>query len=302
MNRILPALLAVALACLSATAAAKLNIFACEPEWASLAEAIGGDRVTVYQAISPKQDPHRVEARPSLVARMRTADLLLCTGADLELGWLPVLMQTAGNRKIQFGQSGYFLAADFVDRLEVPARADRAMGDVHPAGNPHIHLDPHNIAKIAQALGERLAQIDSASADYYKATTAAFRTRWSEAVARWERDAAGLKGLRVVSYHRDSVYLVAWLGLDLPMTIEPKPGIPPSAGHLSELLARLKAQPVDLIIRMAYNEPKAPEWLGERTGLPVVELPFTVGGTPAAKDLFGLFDDTIARLKKATGR
>ena len=292
----------IACCCLSTNAGARLNVFACEPEWASLAEELGGNKVSVYQATSPKQDPHRVEARPSLVARMRSADLLVCTGADLEVGWLPVLIQSAGNRNIQSGQPGHFLASEFVDRLDIPEKVDRAMGDVHPAGNPHVQLNPHNIASIAQALSERFAQIDSASADYYKSRADAFRARWRDAIARWEHEGAGLKGLRVVTYHRDSVYLVAWLGLVLPMTIEPKPGIPPSAGHLSDLLSKLKAEPVDAIVRMAYNEPKAPEWLGERTGLPVVELPFTVGGTPGAKDLFGLFDDTIARLRKAVGR
>jgi zinc/manganese transport system substrate-binding protein len=302
MNKFRAVLLAVVVGFLSLTAHAKPNVFACEPEWASLAEELGGDKVAVYQAISPKQDPHRVQARPSLVARMRSADLAVCTGADLEVGWLPVLMQSAGNRNIQQGQPGLFLAADFVQRLDVPTHVDRSMGDVHPYGNPHIQLDPHNIAKVARALSERLAQIDSTDAAYFKTRGDDFQTRWAKATARWESEAAGLKGLRVVTYHRDAVYLTAWLGMDLIMTIEPKPGIPPSASQLAELLSKLKSDPADVIVRMAYNEPKAPEWLGERTGLPVVELPFTVGGTPEAKDLFGVFDDSIARLKKATGR
>ncbi len=285
-----------------APAQAKVNVFACEPEWASLSEALGGDKVSVYQATSPRQDPHRVEARPSLIARMRSADLMVCNGAELEVAWLPVLLKASGNRSVQPGQPGHFLAADQVDRLEVPAEVDRAMGDVHPYGNPHVHLDPRRIAKIGAALSQRLAQIDPGSADYYAARGRDFQARWREAIARWEKEAAALKGLAVVTYHRDSVYLADWLGLKLAMTIEPKPGIPPSAGHLAELLTRLKADPADLILRMAYNEPKAPQWLAERTGVPIAVLPFTVGGTREAGDLFGLFDDSIARLRKAAGR
>jgi zinc/manganese transport system substrate-binding protein len=299
----LSAVVAFVLCCASgATAHAKLSVFACEPEWAALAAELGGSRVSVYQATSPKQDPHRVEARPSLVARARSADMIVCTGADLEIGWLPVLMQTAGNRRIQPGQPGYFLAAEFVERLDTPAQVDRSMGDVHPQGNPHVHLNPHNIARIGRALSERLAQIDSGNAAFYAERGADFQARWAKAIARWESAGAALRGLRVVTYHRDSAYLAAWLGLNETLTIEPKPGIPPSAGHLAELLSKLKADPAQAILRMVYNDPKAPEWLSERTGVPVVELPFTVGGTPGAGDLFGLFDDTLARLGKAAGR
>lgn len=294
------AAIALALACAApGPASAKIDVFACVPEWAALAGELGGDKVTIYQATSPRQDPHRVQARPSLIARMRSADLMVCTGADLEVGWLPVLLQSAGNRNVQRGAPGYFLAADFVDRLEVPTRLDRAEGDMHPYGNPHVHLNPHNVARVARELTRRLAAIDSANAAYYEARGNDFQARWSQAIARWEHEAAPLKGLRIVPYHKDAAYLIDWLGLVEVADIEPKPGIPPSAAHLSELLARLQSGKADFITRMAYNEPKAPQWLSERTQIPVVELPFTVGGTDGAKDLFGLFDDTIARLKRA---
>jgi zinc/manganese transport system substrate-binding protein len=293
----------IALACAVPTVAhGKIRAFACEPEWAALLEELGGNQVAVYQATSPKQDPHRVEARPSLIARMRRADLVVCSGSDLEIGWLPVLLQAAGNRKVQPGQPGYFMASEFVERLEVPERVDRSMGDVHPYGNPHVHLDPRNLAIIATALSKRLAEIDRENADFYNARNATFQERWSVSIERWEREATDLKGLRLVTYHRDAIYLVNWLGMDLAETIESKPGIPPSTRHLTELLSQLGAEPADVIARMAYNEPKAPAWLSERTGIPVVELPYTVGGTKQAKDLFGLFDDTIERLKSAAGR
>jgi zinc/manganese transport system substrate-binding protein len=276
---------------------AKVNVFACLPEWAALATELGGDKVSVYQASNALQDPHRIEARPSLVARMRSADLAICTGAELEIGWLPVLQQTAGNPKVQPGQPGYIAAADFVDRLEVPTRLDRAEGDIHPAGNPHIQLDPRNIAKVGLVLTQRLEQIDAGNAAYYQTRSKDFQARWNQAIARWEKEAAPLKGMRIVPYHKDTVYLIKWLGLVEVMNVEPKPGIPPSAGHLSDLVGRLKGGAADVISRSAYQDPKAVVSLGEKTNLPVVELPYTVGGTPGAKDLFGLFEDAIARLK-----
>jgi zinc/manganese transport system substrate-binding protein len=290
--------LALAAIMASLPAHAALSIFACEPEWAALSRELGGDKVSVYQATTALQDPHRIEARPSLIAHMRSADLLVCTGADLEVGWLPVLLQTSGNNKVQLGQPGYFMAADFVNKLEVPTVLDRAQGDVHPYGNPHIHLDPRNIARVAQALSERLAKTDTANAAYYQTRYKDFDERWKKAIVDWQARAAPLKGMKMVAYHKDEVYLINWLGMEEMMNIEPKPGIPPSAGHLTELLAKLQAQPADVITRGAYQDPKAAEWLSERTKIPVVMLPYTVGGTPEAKDLFSFFDDTLNRLLK----
>ncbi|MEX0960861.1 MAG: zinc ABC transporter substrate-binding protein [Burkholderiales bacterium] len=302
MRLIRTAALAAALCLLPTAAYAKLNVFACVPEWAALAEELGGDKVSIYQATTARQDPHRVEARPSLVARMRTADLMICMGADLEIGWLPVLLQSAGNRKVQRGSPGHLLAAEQVERLEVPDSLDRAQGDQHPLGNPHVQLNPHKVALIAAELSKRLAEIDAENAAYYAERGRDFQARWSAAIERWEAEAAPLEGLRVVPYHKDAVYLIDWLGMVEVMNIEPKPGIPPTAGHLSSLLTRLQPDSADLIIRMAYNDPKAAKWLSERTKIPLVELPFTVGGTKAAKDLFSLFDDTLFRLKKAVNR
>jgi zinc/manganese transport system substrate-binding protein len=284
---------------LSHSAHAALDVFACEPEWAALSKEVGGEKVSVYQATTAMQDPHRIEARPSLIAHTRAAGLLVCTGADLEVGWLPVLLQTSGNSKVQVGQPGYFMASDFVAKLEVPKVLDRSQGDVHPYGNPHIQLDPGNIALVAKALSERLAQIDPGNAGYYQARLKDFEGRWQKAVADWEARAAPLKGMRLVPYHKDAAYLIHWLGMEEIIDVEPKPGIPPSAGYLSELLTKLQAQPADAITRSAYQDAKAVEWLSERTKIPVVTLPYTVGGTTQAKDLFSLFDDTINRLLKA---
>jgi zinc/manganese transport system substrate-binding protein len=292
-------LLLLLLAPLQAHAA--LSILACEPEWGALAKELGGDKVNVYTAITAMQDPHRVEARPSLMARARSADLLVCTGAQLEIGWVPLLQTQSGNAKIQNGQPGYFEAASAVSLIERPSSVDRAQGDVHPAGNPHLHLDPRNIARVATALAQRMASIDGAQAAYYQTREKDFAKRWTEATARWEQQAAPLKGMPVVVYHKDLSYLVAWLGMREAGALEPKPGIPPSTAHLAELLERLKGAPAKAVVRSAYNDPRPAEWLAERAKIPVVVLAYTVGGTERAKDLFGLYDDTIGRLL-AVGR
>jgi zinc/manganese transport system substrate-binding protein len=210
-----------------------------------------------------------------------------------------VLLQDSGNTKIQPGSPGYFEAAPLVHLLEVPSAVDRSMGDIHPLGNPHVTLNPHNIAIIAAALAARLAQVDPANAAFYQQRGADFQKRWTEATARWEAAAAPLKGVGVVVIHRDQVYLCNWLGLKELAAIEPKPGVPPSAGYLAELVTKLAATPPKMILRNAYNDPKAADWLAERIHAPVVLLPYSVGGTPEAKDLFGLFDDTVKRLLAA---
>ncbi len=288
-------LLALALPAASPALAA-LNIFACEPEWGALSRELAGDQASIYVATNALQDPHHIEARPSLIARARSADLVVCTGAQLEIGWLPLVLTQAGNPKIQVGQPGYFEAALQVVLLEVPASVDRSQGDVHPGGNPHIQLDPRNIAKIAAALSERMAQLDPPEAGNYRARTKAFLERWQQAIARWEKEAAPLKGMSIVVYHKNMTYLEQWLGMREVGELEPKPGLPPTTAHLSELLASLQRNPAKAVVRAAYNEPRALEWLSENAKIPAVTLPFTVGGDDKAKDLFGLFDDTLARL------
>jgi zinc/manganese transport system substrate-binding protein len=279
-----------------APAWAALNIFACTPEWGALAKELGGEKATVYTATTAMQDPHRIEARPSLIARARSADLMVCTGGELEVGWAPLVQTQSGNPRIQTGQAGYFEAASVVALIDKPARLDRSMGDVHPGGNPHVHLDPRNMAKIAAALGERMSALDAAEAANYRARTQAFLERWRDATARWEKEAAPLKGLPVVVYHKNLSYLFHWLGMRETGALEPKPGLPPSTAHLGTLLEQLKRDPAKAVVRAAYNEPRAAEWLSERAGVPSVMLPYTVGGTDRAKDLFGLYEDTIARL------
>jgi len=278
------------------SASAALNVFTCEPEWASLAQELGGDRVSVTSATPARQDPHRLEARPSLIARIRRADLLVCTGAELEVGWLPLLLTQSGNSKIQVGAPGYVEASQFVPKLEVPKVLDRSLGDIHPSGNPHIHLDPRNIARIAQALAERMARIDAGNATVYRERADDFGRRWASAMQRWDDQKARLKDVPIVVYHRDFSYFINWAGMREAGSLEPKPGIPPSPSHLAELVDQMKRDPAKVIVYSPYNDPRAAQFLSERTGIPTTMMPFTVGGTDNAKDLFGLFDDTIARL------
>lgn len=290
-------LAAFALAAAFATPAhAALKVLACEPEWGALATELGGDLVDVGVATTAMQDPHQVQAKPSLISRARNADMVACTGAELEIGWLPVLLQQSGNPRIQPGQPGNFAAADFVRKLDVPKQVDRSQGDVHPDGNPHIQTDPRNIALVATALGARLAQVDPSHAAQYKQRLDAFNTKWNANLARWARQAAPLKGVSVAAHHKAYAYMEDWLGLAEVAVLEPKPGVEPSASHLEEVLSTLKSRPARMVIYSAYQDPKPDEWLSEHAHIPAVKLPFTVGGTDGAKDLTGLFDDTLARL------
>ena len=296
MKSILKLACAPVLALVALPAAAALNVFTCEPEWSALAQEIGGDKVSAYSATTALQDPHRIEARPSLIARVRSADLLICSGAELEIGWLPLLLTQSGNSKIQLGTPGYFEASQYVTKLEVPKVVDRALGDIHPGGNPHIHTDPRNIAKVAAVLEERMAQIDPGNASTYRSRTQAFLERWQAAISRWEKEAAPLRGVPVVVHHKAFSYFINWTGMREVAALEPKPGIPPTPSHLAELIDTMKASPAKVIVYSSYNSPQAAQFLSERTRIPAVMLPFTVGGTEKAKDLFGLFDDIIQRL------
>jgi zinc/manganese transport system substrate-binding protein len=299
MNRLIQGICLSLALVLAAPAHAAIKVLATTADWGALTKELGGDKVDVYTATSALQDVHRIDAKPSLVARARTADLIVANGAELEIGWLPVLLQESGNSSVQPGSMGYFEATSVLRLRDVPSAVDRSMGDVHPEGNPHVQLNPHNIAAVAKALSARLAQVDPGNATYYEARGADFQQRWQDAIARWEVRAAPLKGLKVVVIHSDQAYLCQWLGMVQVASIEPKPGVPPSAGYLAELVTKLGAAPPKLVLRNFYNDPKAADWLSQKISVPVVTLPFSVGGSDGAKDLFGLFDDTISRLLEA---
>ena len=286
---------ALLLFCLATPAAQAFEVFACEPEWGSLVHELAGDAVQVNVGTSALQDVHVIEAKPSLIAKVRRADLVVCSGADLEIGWLPQLIRQAGNPKVASGP-GYFLASDQITTLEKPTSLDRSEGDIHPQGNPHFQLDPYRVLAIAKALDARLAQLDPAHAADYTKRLEDFSTRWQASIKGWEAKAAPLKGRKVVVHHMSWVYLLQWLGIEQIGALEPKPGVPPSSGHLASLVELTKNAHALAILRAAYQDPKPGDWLAEQTGVPAVTLPFTVGGDDKSKDLFGLFDSTIDKL------
>jgi zinc/manganese transport system substrate-binding protein len=292
-------LLLLVLAVLPAIAGADIRVFACEPEWASLAQEIGGRLVEADSATTAFMDPHYIQAKPSLIARVRRADLVVCSGAQLEIGWLPVLLKKANNPDVMPGSPGYFEAGSFVRRLDTAAGADRAQGDVHPEGNPHVQTDPHNIAVIASALGERMALLDSGSGDAYRAGLTVFSERWGAAIAGWEVRAAPLRGRRAITHHKSWVYLERWLGIEEVANLEAVPGVPPTTAHLSALVSRFSGGGADFIIRAPYQDERPSDWLAERTGIRALELPLTVGGSEETEDLFALFDVIVDRLLEA---
>ncbi len=297
MQRLIQSLVPMLLLLLAPWTAQALEVFACEPEWGALLAEIAGDHATVTVATTAMQDPHHIQARPSLIAAISRAQLVVCTGADLEIGWLPLLLRRAGNPNIQVGTQGYFLAADFVRKLEKPQRLDRSQGDLHPQGNPHVHLNPHNIVRIAKALNQRLVELDSGNEQAYDDRLDDFLQRWNQAIDQWEQRAGNLAGLRLASHNLMFSYLADWLDLKIVATLEAKVGIPPSGSHLARLLKQLSPNPPAAIIRTPYADDRPSEWLSKRLNIPAIVLPYTVGGTPGATDLFGLFDDSLNRLQ-----
>lgn len=283
------------LALLATPAHAQVRVFACEPEWAALATEIGGDRLTLYTATGPHQDPHHVDARPSLIAQVRKADLVVCTGADLEIGWLPVLIARAANPALK-GER-VFYAADHVALLAVPVgRVDRSKGDVHAQGNPHVHLDPRRMMDIGDALARTLSRIDSANAGAYTERALAFRERLTATLAAAQVEA--LRGRRWFVSHDAWPYLFDWLGAGQAGTLEPVPGVPPSSRHLAKLGELARQQPVHGIIHTSHDDARPVQWLARNGNTCAIELPYTVGAAPAARDLPGWYGEILVRLTR----
>ena len=278
---------------------ADLRVFATVPEWGALTEALGGDKVKVYTATTGLQDPHRIQARPSLIANARNANLLVATGAGLEAGWLPLTLRESNNPAIQGGQPGYFEASAYVRMLNVPPVVDRTMGDVHAEGNPHIQTDPRNLLPIARALSARMAQLDPENAAYYRARGEQFQKDWQANLARWQKEAAPLRGVKVWVQHDGYPYMNQWLALNQVGVLEPRPGIEASSKQLADLLIRQQTLQGRMIIASAYMNDAPAKWFSEKAGIPEVVLPFTVGGNDHARSLSGLYDETLARLLAA---
>ncbi len=274
---------------------ADINVFACEPEWAALAKELGGDRLTVYSATTSMQDPHHIQARPSLIAKARRADLLVCSGAELESGWLPLLLRKSGNARIQLNQPGNFMAADFIEKSDVPEKLDRSMGDVHAEGNPHIHTSPENILLVADALYERLSEIDAENSADYLGRYQSFEKQWKQSLEQWKAKAEVLRGANIVTHHTYWTYLNEWADMHVLATLEPVPGVSPSSSHLAKLKKQLSHQELKMILHVSYVSDRPSQWLAEQTGAAVVALPATVD-YQGGQTLSQWFDEVIRRL------
>nr|VFJ51331.1 MAG: zinc/manganese transport system substrate-binding protein [Candidatus Kentron sp. FW]VFJ71495.1 MAG: zinc/manganese transport system substrate-binding protein [Candidatus Kentron sp. FW] len=263
-----------------------LEVFACEPEWGALARTLGGEQVNVYTATTNQQDPHYIQARPGLIAKARRADLLVCTGAGLEAGWLSPLLQSSGNARIQVGQPGHFMAADFVTLLEKRAMPNPSWGGVHSVGNPHIHLDPVRLQQVAHKLGERLQIIDPTHRAHYRALQEKFMRAWRNKIRQWEEKAKLLQGKSIVVHDAIWIYLRAWAGIKRAGALVPMPGIPPTSTRLRRLSARLQRDTVYRIIYANYQDPDAAELLSQKIGIPATSLDFSPGADEPLTDWF----------------
>ncbi|MGH1357185.1 MAG: metal ABC transporter substrate-binding protein [Burkholderiaceae bacterium] len=278
--------------------AAALTVFACEPEWAALVGELAPN-AKVISATHARQDPHYVEARPSLIARLRHADLAICTGAELESGWLPLLQQRASNPKVSPGRPGLLLASEHVTLIHQMPQADRSHGHVHPEGNPHIHLDPSRLSSIAAVLARRLGQIDPAGVDAYQTRYKSWLAQWEQDIAALEELAAPLRGRSLVAQHSSFAYLWEWLGLMQSADLEPKPGLPPTPSHLAKVVQLANERPPIAIVQTLYQDTAPARWLHKQTGVPWKSLPSTVTSDGASSTLRGLFDTLIRELLEA---
>lgn len=288
--------------CWSGIATASLSVFTCEPEWKALVEELGGGHVEVYSATTGMQDPHYIEARPSLISKARKADMLVCTGAELEIGWLPVVQRRSGNSRLHEGSESVFYSSEFVNRLEIPDSTDRAKGDVHASGNPHVHLDPHRLLEIAEQLTKRMMAIDSTHAKSYEQNFKVFSDRWLRAITEWEAQMSPFRGTQVIVHHRSWSYLFDWLGWKSIAELEPVPGSPPTTRHLSTLMEVVEQKKPSMIVLATFQDPRGARWLSDRTGLPEVSLPFTIGGSEDVDNLHSLFEEILNRLTHAISR
>jgi zinc/manganese transport system substrate-binding protein len=272
----------------------KLNVMTTTEDLASIVREIGGDRVAVEPMARGYQDPHFVEAKPSFILRLQRADVLVVVGRELEIGWLPVLIQQSRNAKIQPGAAGYLDSSLHARILDIPqGQVTRAMGDVHPQGNPHFWLDPENGKAIATDVAARLSQLSAANRPYFEQRLADFTKRLGEAEQRWLAAMAPYKGLKVVTYHRSFPNFADRFGLDVIGYVEPRPGIPPTPQHTLDLTNEMRRQNVKLILVEPYFDLKTPNALGRATGAQVIVMPPSVGGTKEVTDYFKLFDYNV---------
>lgn len=282
------------------TTFAKLKVVATIPTFAALAQEVGKDLIEVKSIARGDQDPHFLEPKPSYAVMLNQADLVIEDGLELEIGWLPVLFTQARNPKIQPGQKGYLNASEGLEILDLPSgRVDRSQGDVHPLGNPHYWFKPQNGLLMARRIADRLKELDPANASQFEQNVRQFESRLKIKMEVWDKKISGLKGKKIITYHKSFTYFADWAGLQVVDYIEPKPGIPPNPGHLLSLIERIKAEKVPLIISENYYDPKPAQQLAEKTGAKFLILPTSVGGEPAIKTYEDLFEDLIQKMTGA---
>jgi zinc/manganese transport system substrate-binding protein len=286
-----------------AAAQGKLNVVTTTEDLAAIAREVGGDRITVESIAKGYQDPHFVEAKPSFILKLQKADVLIVVGRELEIGWLPPLIQQSRNPRIQPGGEGYLDASLHATILEIPAgQVTRAMGDVHPFGNPHYWLDPENGKKVARDIADKFSERRPNDRAVFEKNVAAFNARVDEGEKRWLAAMAPYKDTKVVTYHRSFPNFAARFGLDIIGYVEPKPGIPPSPQHTLDVIAEMKRQNVKLILMEPYFDSKTPNAIGRATGAVVIVMPPSVGGVKEVTDYIGLFDYDIKLLVDAVMR
>jgi len=291
---------AVMLAAGSAAAQGKLNVVATTEDLASIAREVGGDRATIDSIAKGYQDPHFVEAKPSFILKLQKADVLVVVGKELEIGWLPPLIQQSRNAKIQVGADGYLDASLHAQILEIPqGQITRAMGDVHPLGNPHYWLDPENGKLIAKDIAAKFSQLRPNDRAYFDQHLTDFSGRLDAALKRWQSQMAPFKGTKVVTYHRSFPNFAERFGLDVIGYVEPRPGIPPSPSHTLELIQEMKRQQIKVILMEPYFDQKTPNAIGSQTGAQVLVMPPSVGGDKTVTDYFKLFDYDVNMLVNA---
>jgi zinc/manganese transport system substrate-binding protein len=285
---------------LTTTAQAKLNVVATITDFGSIAEEIGGDKVKVTSIAKGTEDSHFVDARPSFVRVLNQADVLIEGGAELEIGWLPPLVNGARNARILADAPGHIILGRYLRLIEVPSGPiDRSMGDIHPFGNPHFWLDPENVKIIAGVLAETFAKLDPSDQGYFQANLKAFTSRLDTKLAEWTKDLAPYRGTKVVTYHKSFDYFLQRFGLELAGTIESKPGIEPSPAYINALIQRLRGGAVKLVIIEPYRRPKTPEYVAQSVGAKLLVLPEKVHGDAQAKDSMALFEHDVSEMVAA---
>jgi zinc/manganese transport system substrate-binding protein len=302
MNLFKAAALALgAIAATAASASAQIRVVATTPDLASVAKEIGGDKVSVVALAKPTEDPHYVDAKPSHIVTLNRADALIEGGAELELGWLPPLLENSRNSKISAGAPGRIVASEGIKLLEIPTSFDRSKGDVHSLGNPHFMIDPVNVKIIARNIANHLAQIDPKNAATYNGNLGRFNTKLDAKFADWQKQLAPYRGARIVTYHKDFIYLADRFGLNIVDELEPKPGIAPSPAHLAQVIIKMKATNAKVILVQPFQNRRTAETVARQTGAAVLDVPQQPGAALNTASYFDLMDNLVRTLAGGLG-